>query len=452
MNWRFVIPAVSLALLPACGGGGPASVGVPGPTQTPTATIPPSPSPAPAGKITHVVIIIQENRSPDNLFQGLPGADISSVGLDSNGNTVPLQPVSLTAPYDLDHTHTGFLTEFNGGQMNGFDKEKSSCPLHNCNTVTAYGYVPRSETEPYFHMAQTYTFADRMFQSNAGPSFPAHQYLLSGTSAVSTGSNLYASENPVYANGNKGDCDGDPNSRVTLIDILTGVENATQFPCFDHATMFDVMDRAGVSYKYYTSTVDGLWGAPDAISHIRFGSDWARVVEPDKQIFSDITANTLPAVSWVIPTAEESDHADGNDGTGPSWVASVVNAVGQSQYWPNTAIFVTWDDWGGWYDHVKPQQFNAYELGFRVPLIVISPYARPAYVSHVQHEFGSILHFTEEQLGLSSLGFTDARADDLKDCFDFSQPPLAFHTIQSRFKASYFIHLPPSNKPVDTDF
>jgi phospholipase C len=150
---------------------------------------------------------------------------------------------------------------------------------------------------------------------------------------------------------------------------------------------------------------------------------------PKSKVLDDISAGKLPGVSWVIPDGASSDHASATNGSGPAWVASVVNAIGDSQYWNNTAIFVTWDDWGGWYDHVSPPMYNSYELGFRVPLIVISPYARPGYVSHVQHEFGSILHFTEEAFGLTPLGYTDTRADDLSDCFNFNQPPLPFHTI-----------------------
>ncbi len=132
---------------------------------------------------------------------------------------------------------------------------------------------------------------------------------------------------------------------------------------------------------------------------------------------------------WVTPTALDSDHALSNNGSGPSWVAAIVNAVGESQYWKNTAIFVTWDDWGGWYDHVKPQIYNSYELGFRVPLIVISPYAKNHYVSHAQHEFGSIFNFTEKIFGLPSMHTTDARADDLFDCFDFNKSPTKFKPI-----------------------
>ncbi len=133
----------------------------------------------------------------------------------------------------------------------------------------------------------------------------------------------------------------------------------------------------------------------------------------------------------MTPTAGESDHAGISTDAGPAWVASIVNALGQTPYWTSTAVFVVWDDWGGWYDHAAPHQFNYYELGFRVPLIAISPYARPGYVSHVQHEFGSLLKFIEKTYGLPSLGFTDLRADDLGDMFDYEQLPLTFRPIPS---------------------
>jgi len=143
-------------------------------------------------------------------------------------------------------------------------------------------------------------------------------------------------------------------------------------------------------------------------------------------VLTDIANGQLAAVSWVVPSGRTSDHPALSDGSGPSWVASIVNAIGNSPYWSNTVIFITWDDWGGWYDHVAPSVINSYEYGFRVPLIVVSPFAKPGHVSHVTHDFGSILKFIEEVYGLPSLGYADAAADDLSDCFDFNQTPLTF--------------------------
>ena len=441
-GWIQSLLVVSLcAFMWACSGGGGT---VPSPN--------PSPSAGPAG-IQHIVIIFQENRSVDNLFNGFPGADTVTSGKNSSGGTVTLQPVSLAAPYDLDHSHTGFTTEYNGGAMNGFDQVKiSPQPGFTPGPDPAYGYVPHSESAPYFALAQQFAFADEMFQTNQGPSFPAHQFIISGTSEPSTGSTLLASENvsfpPNVPRANQG-CDSPAGSTVALIDP-SGSESSTIFPCFDHQTLADLLDAKGISWKYYTPSPYFLWSGFDGISHIRYGTDWAKVSVPETNIFNDINLGQLPAVSWVVPTGANSDHANNNSNSGPSWVGDVVNAIGTSKYWNNTAIFVTWDDWGGWYDHVTPHIYNSYELGFRVPLIVISPYAKAGYVSHVPHEFASILKFTETQFGLGSLGFTDARADNLYDCFNFAQTPLPYHPVSVRYSQAQLMSrwhaTPPDNE------
>src|SRR5215472_5211551 len=324
MKMTAALAASSALLLCGCGSGGAGPV--PGPTPTRSA----------GSKITHVVVIFQENRTPDNLFHGLPGADIASSGMNSKGQVVALVPVDIAAPYDLDHSHHGFITEYNGGGMNGWDLIGTYCPSHSCTPLTAFGYVPQAEVQPYFQMAETYTFADRMFQTNQGPSFPAHQYIFGATSTNAAGSDLLASENPFYANFNKNNCDGDPGSFVQMID--PGGSEATKLPpCFDHQTLADLLDAKGVSWKYYTPVIGGLWDGPDAIAHIRNGTDWAKVIIPQSQILTDIANGQLEAVSWVIPTGKASDHALSTDGTGPAWVASIVNAIGQSAYWNNTA-------------------------------------------------------------------------------------------------------------------
>jgi phospholipase C len=397
-----------------------------------------APSVAGAGLIQHVVIIVQENRSVDDLFNGFPGADTVLYGPTSTGETVALHPVSLTAPYDLDHSHHGFLTEYRDGAMDGFDLEATTGPAP---PLAAYGFVPHAESAPLFALGEEFTFADRMLETNQGPSFPAHQFILAGTSIPQTGSDLLVAENVKYPAGVRSGisgCDSPPGSTVRLIDPA-GFENTNIFPCFEHPTLPDLLDAAGVSWNYYTPDPYFLWTAPEAIKHLRYGSQWTHVIVPETGIFSDIRQGRLAGVSWVIPTGANSDHPGSRSDTGPSWVADVVNAIGESPYWKTTAIFVTWDDWGGWFDHVRPTIYNSYELGFRVPLLVISPYAKPGYVSHVQHEFGSILHFVEERFGLGSLGYTDARADDLSDCFNFAQPPLPFRPVSTKYSTQQLI-------------
>jgi phospholipase C len=178
------------------------------------------------------------------------------------------------------------------------------------------------------------------------------------------------------------------------------------------------------------------------------------------QIITDITSGQLAAVSWVIPNGKSSDHAGDNDGTGPSWVAAIVNAIGQSQYWQNTAIIVTWDDWGGWYDHQPPPSIrDSYEYGLRVPLIVISPYAKQAYISHQVNDFGSILRFIEEVFSLQDIDYTNPSAPyadsyalgDLSDCFDFNQTPLGFTPIPAAKGADYFLNDKSPPTPPDND-
>ena len=170
------------------------------------------------------------------------------------------------------------------------------------------------------------------------------------------------------------------------------------------------------------------------------GQDWTNIIANPAQVLKDIANGQLANVSWVIPNAPASDHPHENNGSGPSWVASIVNAVGSSSYWESTAIFVTWDDWGGWYDHVAPPVINSYEYGLRVPLIVISPYAIPGYVSHVTHDFSSILKFVETVFNLPTLGFGDQYSDDLTDCFNFGQKPSVFRKISAPLDGNYFLN------------
>jgi phospholipase C len=247
-------------------------------------------------------------------------------------------------------------------------------------------------------------------------------------------------------------------------------DQPAEYPCFEHPTMSDLLDAHGLTWRYYTPVAGSVWTAPNSIEHICqqqvisgaltcTGPEWvSNVIIPQTQVLNDITNGKLAQVSWVIPTALSSDHSKLSDGSGPSWVASIVNEIGNSPYWANTAIIIAWDEWGGWYDHVAPTVINdgvswgsGYVYGFRVPLIVVSPYAKAAYISHTTHDFGSILKFIESNFNLPSLGYADAPADDLSDCFNLAQTPIVFQTIPAPLDAAYFINdkRPPS--PPDDD-
>jgi phospholipase C len=234
------------------------------------------------------------------------------------------------------------------------------------------------------------------------------------------------------------------------------------FPCLKYATLRDLLDARSITWKYYSPPephgTGALWDAFDAIKAVRDGPEWkTNVTHQPTVIFSDISDGTLPAVSWVVADDVNSDHPGDASDTGPSWVASIVNAVGESKYWRSTAVIVVWDDWGGFYDHVRPPFFDRWGgLGFRVPMLVVSAYSRegsqkhPGYVSHTQYEFGSILRFVENVWNLGRLGTTDSRATSIGDCFDFAQSPRTFKRISSSYSREYFERQPPSYEPVDS--
>lgn len=420
--------------------------------------------------IQHIVIIFQENRTPDNLFQDpvliTRGADIAASGVNSSGQTIPLAPIDLGTTganpqnYDLSHAHAAFVAMYDGGKMDGANlipcSPAANCPP-NAHPNPQFKYVLPADVQPYFALAEQYTFGDRMFQTNEGPSFPAHQFIISGTSAPSAASPLFAAENPALSPAG---CIAASNNTVAMIDAA-GSESTqpAEYPCFDHPTVTDLLGGQKVSWRYYAPSAGSIWTGPDAISHICgpqtvngtltcTGAEWtANVVIPQTGVLTDIANGQLAQVSWVIPDGKSSDHAVSNDGSGPSWVASIVNAIGNSAYWTNTAIVITWDDWGGWYDHVPPTVVSdgvswgsGYVYGFRVPLIVVSPYAKTAHISHVTHDFGSILKLIETTFHLSSLGYADTPADDLSDCFNLTQTPTAFHPIAAALDARFFIN------------
>ncbi len=397
---------------------------------------------AQANKIQHVIIIFQENRSTDNMFHGLKGAETADYGMNSKGQKIQLQPIHLVNNYDLGHFHAAFVTEYDDGKMDGADRVWVSCHKGAKGCINPqFKYVIEADVDPYFQMAEQYGFADHMFQSNEGPSYPAHQFIISATSAPTANSDLFVSEDPLGVPGATRDtgCTAPAKEYVPLIDPH-GKENQVTYPCFEHLTLMDLLDNQALAWRYYTQMPQQIWTGPNSIKHLRLGQDWRYVIGDPKRILRDISDNQLPTVAWVMPPILSSDHPKENNGSGPSWVASIVNAVGNSAYWSSTAIFITWDDWGGWFDHVAPPITNSYEYGLRVPLVIVSPYAVSGCVSHNTHDFSSILKFTETAFNLPSLGFGDVNADNLTDCFNFGQKPLTFHTIKAPLDANHFLN------------
>ncbi len=407
-------------------------------------------------KITHIVLLIQENRSFDNLFATFPGADGATQGKMHNGKTITLAKHNLSS-LDISHDSRTFVTDYAGGKMNGFDL---SLFIHSTKKAGTYPYqyVNPAQIQPYWTLAKQYALLDHMFQTQGSGSFTAHQDLIAGATAIDSKDSIIDTPS-----GSPWGCDAPKGTRTSLIttsgEVLRG---KGPFPCWNYptGTMRDLLDAKGISWRYYVpplkaNTPGGDWNAFDAIDAVRNGPDWTSdISSPETNIFDDVTNHRLAAVSWVIPDQLNSDHPADNHRafTGPSWIAQIVNAIGESSYWNSTAIVLVWDDWGGFYDHEPPAfSDDAGGLGFRVPAVVISPYIKAGTISHTQFEFGSILRFIESTFGLSSLGTTDARAKSIGVMFHFSQSPRPFSPIPSERSREYFLHQAPSYLPVDTE-
>ncbi len=477
--------------------------------------------------IKHVILVIQENRTPDNLFHGLlsyqginpANYDLASSGLaivSGQQEVIPLTSRTLSTDYDLGHGHVDFVDMWDNGALDGANlildtcnANATDCQNQGIGEFLSYKYVQSSDVMPYLQMAAQWGWANYFFQTNQGSSFVAHQMLFSGTSvedADDDSEGMFVAGNPGTPQGGNYQEPADSGCLAPL-----GQENAMITPksapntfgitnnpigtfCFEHDSMADLLDAAQLSWKYYVvgelsnpypneptqkgyNPQGSMIDAPNSIYGICLpdydgdeptctSSEFINNIDlnpPD--VLTDIANCNLASAAWVTPTADDADHAgDENDTGGPSWVASIVNAIGTDTtcengagYWSDTAILVTWDDWGGWYDHVAPTIISGapgdYELGFRVPLLVISGYTPQAYVSNLRDDFGSVLRFMQGVFNIpeGSLGFADARAQhDLSNYFNFNNPPQPFQQVNAPLNAEHFLHEPHSDRLPDT--
>ena len=449
---------------------------------------------------SHIVLIVQENRTPDNLFYALclppygsasscstqPGASQYNIqttkwrdNTSPNGVFTPTT-IPLSNQYDLRHSHADFLAMCDLNPATGRCRNDGAAQVvcvGICAPKPQFRYVDNSlgALNPYLDMVKQYGWANYMFQTNQGPSYPAHQFLFGGTSAPSAtddAAGIFAAEE-MSGGGGKVNRTGCTSSVGTLVQLITPTgENQTTYPCFEHQTMADVLPPL-FTWRYYVPSVKPAWTAPLSIQHLCESSGpggeclsqvWTNNLDMNPaDVLTDIANCNLRSVTWVIPSGVNSDHAKGNDGGGPSWVASIVNAIGNSSacdgntgYWKNTAIVVTWDDWGGWYDHEPPKILPApegdYQYGFRVPLIFISAYTPTGLIDNQHHDFGSILRFIESNFGIKkgALNFADARSThDLSAFFNLSAAPRPFATISAPLSGSFFIN--DRRQPTDPD-
>jgi phospholipase C len=383
-------------------------------------------------KIEHVVFIVKENRTFDHFFGTFPGADGATEGVRCDGSVVPLARARDDSEGAM-HSFLSGIVAINGGRMNCFDA------LDGGKKGETYIQFRRDQIPNYWRYAQEFTLGDAFFSSSYGPTWVEHYW----TVAAQSDRFIDVERDPhVGSNGIKGEYCDDEEERIRSFPKFTLEEEGQVFeweeeadtspiektfilrwPCSEVETLPDLLEEEKVSWKYYTSTFPYV-NILRAIPHIRYGPMWKKV--PDQSTFiPDVEAGRLPAVSWVLPPGGESDHPD--LGTplcpGENWTVRTINAIMRSPDWDSTAIFLTWDDFGGFYDHVPPPHVDIYGMGPRVPLIVISPYARRGFIFSEVSEFSSVLRFIEKLHGLPALTDRDRTANDLLGTFDFTQEP-----------------------------
>lgn len=349
--------------------------------------------------IKHAVIIMMENHTFDNYFGLFPGANGTHLAHASN-------PIYR----DFNHDGAPLAAAMDGGQMDEF-------PVRSKIQYT------QADIPNYWSYAQHYGLGDNFFSSVINSSTPNHMAMI----AAQTGG-LYATVSQNYSTFGVGGCIAAQNTLANSKSAATG-DQYWSHPCYSINSMPQLLDTAGISWRYYCSTP--YWNSPLFIQSIHNSPN---DIHDPAQFVKDVQAGNMANVSWITPPSSSmSDHPPHLLEEGQNFVTQQVNAIMNSSYWSDTAIFITWDEWGGFYDHVPPPQVDHVGLGPRVPLLVISPYAKPGYISHQQGEFASFDKFLEENFGLPSLNQRDALSEtgDLMDYFDFNQtqPTLILKTL-----------------------
>ncbi|HEY2354299.1 MAG TPA: alkaline phosphatase family protein [Gaiellaceae bacterium] len=413
-------------------------------------------------KIRHVVIIMQENRSFDSYFGTYPGAD-GIPGLAGNPGPIPCSPDPKTntcvEPYhdhaDVNsggpHATAHALADIDGGRMDGFQQEARSAMSNACSdpddpncvgssSPDVMGYHDASEIPNYWAYAEHYVLQDHMFESENSWSLPAHLALVSGWSARCL-------------------VPGNPISCVTSLTAPFGararVGRKIDYPWTD---LTYLLHRHHVEWRYYigkgkqpdcsddgmycrlpkqSPETPGIWNPLRRFDTVQSDGQLGDI-QPVSKFFAAAQAGRLPNVAWIVPSQAVSEHPPGAVSAGQAYVTGLIDAIMHSRNWRSTAIFLAWDDWGGFYDHVVPPVVNGESWGLRVPALVISPYARTGYIDHQDLSFDAYLKFIEDDfLGGQRLDpNTDGRPDsrpsvvenapelgNLANDFDFTQKP-----------------------------
>lgn len=372
--------------------------------------------------IQHIVFMIKENRSFDNMFGTFPGANGATSGPISTGQILQLQHASDVYPRDLCHTWNCNIVAIDGGRMDKWDITVGD-PTFACNLNGDYlcysQYDTKTDLPNYFTLASTFGLGDNYFSAIHATSNPNHVYTVAATA-----DGIFGQAHRLSDGKGESGCKSDPDSVVNV--IAANGDIISPFPCFDFTTLVDSLTDASLSWVYYapqTTSYDPL----ETVNHLRNNPGlWSQHVLLDTQFAIDASTGNLPAVSWLVTNDSTSEHPPNSVCNGENFDIQQIDAVMNGPDWNTTAIFLVWDDSGGFYDHVAPPVLDQFGLGPRVPLVVISPYALPHNISHTLYEHSSLIKFAETIFGLPTIHERDAdpRTGDMTDAFNFNQTPL----------------------------
>jgi len=386
--------------------------------------------------IKHVVFIIKENHSFDNVFGRFPGANGARVAM-AGSRRVAIGDTPDHLPDDIHHDGNAARIAEHGGRMNMFYSLPGAVQHGVDYADTSY---KRSQIPNYWRYAQRFALADRFFSTIQGPSFPNH---LATIAAQAAG----ALDNPGGVNlpttTFSWGCDSPPGWMVPVRAPNGTVSHRR--PCFNFTTLTDEASRAHVSWRYYAAQCGNLgyvWAALDAVKHVRYSPMWKQADIPDEHFVSDVALGQLAAMTWLMTGLAGSEHPPASMCEGENWTVRQINAIMRSPLWTSTAIVLVWDDFGGFYDHVPPPRAGRNGYGPRVPAIIISPYARPHTVDGHTYDFSSVLRLVEDSFHLGNLGGYEHGAGDLRHAFNFRQHPLPPVVLKPRDCPVYHLHWP----------
>ena len=419
------------------------------------------PSPARTGlqKIRHVIVIMQENRSFDSYFGTFPGADgIPHAVCVPNGIGGCVRPFHDARDRRGGGAHGPLagMQDVDGGKMDGFIRVTYGGLIKRCRRTPKaaacailrrpglMGYYDSRELRNYWKYAKSFVLSDRMFQPSWGWSLPVHLWLVSGWSArcsLPADPSTCTSNLDGPTNGPSSTLDRYPHGPIYGWTDLTYLLHAHRVSWAYYVTRGAAPDCDSGPITCYTrlkgASTPGMWNPLPNFVTVRDNRQVGNVRALD-DFYRAARNGTLPAVSWITPNYATSEHPGASVRAGQAWVTRLVNAVMRSPDWKSSAIFLTWDDWGGFYDHVRPPTVDANGYGLRVPALLISPYARRGFIDHQTLSFDAYLKLIEDDfLGGARLDpKTDGRPDprptvredvpvlgDLAREFDFTKAP-----------------------------